>query len=296
MRIDIGICAFKRLAILDTLDSIAAQNLPADTSLRVIVAENDEAPTLRDRIEGHAAAIGLDLLYVHAPAKNISIARNACLEAARGEALIYIDDDEIAEPDWAARMVEHWQATGAGVVFGPVHAIYPPEAPDWMRENDFHSAYAVRNNGVVETGFSGNALLDRSDARVRDARFDLAFGRTGGEDVDFFFRLSRAGVVMESADRAVVREGVAPDRLSFAWLMRRRHRVGALYGHCAAPENAARRIGIMARSAIKAGYCGLRGLLAAANRTRSSFWFIRSAFHAGVVSGCFRQPRNAAYG
>jgi succinoglycan biosynthesis protein ExoM len=296
MRIDVGICAFRRPAILETLDSVAAQRLPAGAQLRVIVAENDDRPALRERIKRRGRALGLDLLYIHAPARNISVARNACLAAAEGALLLFIDDDELAEPDWIGRLVKTWRMSRAGVVFGPAFAVYPPTAPGWMRHNDFHSNRPAANRGVVETGFSSNVLLDRGDTRVRDARFDLAFGRTGGEDVDFFFRLHRAGVQMAIAPDAVVREPVSPSRMSFGWVLRRRYTQGAIYGTCVAPGDAARRVAVMAASTAKSGYCGLRALFAAPWRDRAIFWLVRGGFHAGVVRGCIAPPRREVYG
>ena len=100
MRVDVGVCAFRRLSILETLSSIAGQELPPDTDLRVIAVENDDNPDLRLQIERHAATLGLDLRYVHAPARNISIARNACLDHAEGDVLLFIDDDEVADAGW----------------------------------------------------------------------------------------------------------------------------------------------------------------------------------------------------
>ncbi|UWQ21581.1 glycosyltransferase family 2 protein [Jannaschia sp. W003] len=297
------VCAFRRPAIVDTLRSLAAQVLPGDVALRVVVAENDDTPALRTLIERTARDLGLPLHYRHAPGRNISIARNACLEAAlepgpdgtRADVMLFIDDDEIAEPDWVARMVAAWRATGAGVVFGPAHAEYPPGAPAWMRVNAFHSNIPVSNCGVVETGHSCNALLDLSDPRMGTTRFDTAFGRTGGEDVDFFFRLHRSGVRMTITDDAVVREPVARARMSLGWLLRRSRTVGALYGACASVDGS-RRLGLMGQGAAKAAYCGLRALAAAPRPDRAAFWLMRGAFHAGVVSGCIAPPRQANYG
>lgn len=302
--VTVCVCAFRRPAIVETLRSLAAQDLPPDLRLRVVVAENDDAPDLGPLIEATGAELGLDLVYRHAPGRNISIARNACLEAAMepdaagagADALLFIDDDETAEPDWVARMVAAWRGSGAAVVFGPAHAVYPPGTPRWMRSNDFHSNIPASNRGVVETGHSCNALLDLSDPRLRAARFDLAFGRTGGEDVDFFFRLHRAGVLMAIAPDAVVREPVAEGRLSFGWLVRRSHTVGALYGTCASVDGAWRRGVLGAQSGAKAAYCALRILAAAGRRERAAFWVMRGAFHAGVVSGCIAPPRRVNYG
>jgi succinoglycan biosynthesis protein ExoM len=300
----VGICAFRRPAIVDTLRSLAVQEMPPDVDLHVVVVENDDRPELRPLVEETAATLGLSLTYRHAPGRNISIARNACLDAAverrpdgtYAQAFLFIDDDETAASDWVARLTEAWHGSKAGVVFGPAHAVYPRGAPTWMRRNDFHSNIPTTNGGTVETGYSSNALLDLTDPQVAAMRFDLAFGRTGGEDVDFFFRLHRAGVEMTLAPDAVVHEPVAPDRLSFGWLLRRKRTVGAIYGSCASAGHVARRMVLLSTGAAKAGYCGLRALGAYGRRDRAAFWIMRGAFHMGVVSGCIARPKQANYG
>ena len=296
MQIDIAVCSFRRRSILDALESVSRQALPEGESLRVIVAENDDTPALREVIQACAEELGLDLHYVHAPARNISIARNACLDHAKADVLLFMDDDEVAEPDWVRNLLKVWKDTGAGVVFGPSLAVYPAEAPDWMRANSFHSSVPSPNRGVLETGHSGNVLLDRTDPRVREARFNVKFGRTGGEDVDFFFRLHRAGVVMEVAHDAAVHEPVPPAKMSFGWLFRRRYTVGALYGACVAPDSVPKRIRILAMAMAKAAYSGVCALVYPFDASRGSFWIMRASFQAGVVSGTISPPRREFYG
>ena len=75
------------------------------------------------RVEAAFAAHNLDGVYLHAPARNISIARNACLEAASAPLVAFIDDDEIARPGWLAGLVADMDAPNADVVFGKVAAL-----------------------------------------------------------------------------------------------------------------------------------------------------------------------------
>ncbi|AJE47789.1 glycosyltransferase family 2 protein [Celeribacter indicus] len=298
--LSVGICTFRRPSLGMTLRSVAAQTLPDGYRIEVIVADNDGEATLGAQIGALAAETGLEIRYVHAPERNISIARNACLEAAGGDALIFIDDDELAEPDWIARLVETWRASGANVIFGPSHAVYPEGTPDWMVANDVHSNIPLSRGGVVETGYSCNVLLDRRSRRVREARFGEEFGRTGGEDTDFFFRLHRAGVRMGIAMEAVVREPVAQARLSTEWVLRRRYATGQNYGHCVMSAglrvSPLDRAELALRSAAKVAFCLARALLAAFRERRRLFWLSRAIFHAGVAHGALRPPRRAHYG
>lgn len=296
MRIVVGICTFRRESLLATLDSVAGQELPPDATLQVLVADNDETPVHRQAIIAHARYLQLPLTYIHAPARNISIARNACLEAARGDCLIFIDDDEVADPGWILRLVSVWRQSAASVVFGPALAVYPESAPRWMRDNDFHSNIPTHRSGLVETGYTSNVLLDLGNAEIALARFDPAYGRTGGEDVDFFFRLHRAGVEMAIAEEARVREHVTPARMNFGWLLRRRYAGGVIYGSCAARDDIAKRAAVLGQSLVKAIYCAVRTLLSVTRSDRCIFWFMRAAFHIGVMSGCIAPPRREVYG
>ena len=75
-------------------------------------------------VRAECQALGLDYLYVHAPARNISIARNAALDAAQAPLVAFIDDDETATPLWLAALLECHQQTSATIIFGPVQAVY----------------------------------------------------------------------------------------------------------------------------------------------------------------------------
>lgn len=270
-RLTVCVCTFRRPSVADTLRSIRAQTLPAGIALRIVVADNDDTPSARDTV----AAADPGATYLHAPARNISVARNACLAAAGGGLVAFIDDDGIAAPGWLAALVDCWRDTGADAVFGPACAVYPPGTPDWMQQGDWHSNRPQRRGGTVETGHSCNVLL-----RWTPERFDPVLGRSGGEDTDFFFRLHRAGWRFAICDAAVVREPVDPRRLSLRWLVERRFAEGRHYGALAG-----RRPGRVPAALAKAGWCMLRSITAAKSRGRLAFWALRGVFHLGVAWG-----------
>ncbi|MBM7069111.1 glycosyltransferase family 2 protein [Actibacterium sp. 188UL27-1] len=294
--VTVGICTFRRSSLFATLKSVAEQSLPPNVRVKIVVADNDESAKLAESLAQFASENDLDLTYVHAPARNISIARNACLSAARDTILLFIDDDELAEPDWIRQHLAAFQAKAVPVIFGPAHAVYPSDAPDWMRSNSFHSNIPNRNGDVVETGFSSNVLLDMTDDRVGEERFSPTFGRTGGEDVDFFFRLHRKGVVMDICHDAAVTEPVERRRMSFQWLLRRRHTTGKIYGHCLLAGTGTSRPVFMAKCLAKVGFCGGRALISILNKRRLTFWIMRGGFHAGALAGAFSPPKTEFYG
>lgn len=294
--VDVCVCTFRRPKLLLTLQSIADQKFSAGVELRVIVADNDSEQRLNQWLIEQAEQLGLDIKYIHAPAFNISIARNACLDAASGDLVAFIDDDEIAPPNWIETLLDFYRQTGAGAIFGSAHATYPDTSPDWIRRNDFHSHSPSRRGGLIETGSSGNVLLDRNNVQVIDHRFDLTFGKTGGEDVDFFFRLQRKGVKMEICETSFVFEPVEEQRLSFRWLTRRRFAVGKIYSFCLLQDPKESRSSIIAKSCAKLFYCMMGTLIFAWSPPRAAYWWLRSMFHAGVVSGGISRPSRQIYG
>ena len=284
--VDVCVCTFRRASLAGTLRSLAFQALPAGVRLRVIVADNDEAPTARGWIEADGRRIGLALSYRHCPARNISVARNGALEAATAEWVAFIDDDEEATPGWLAALLAEARSSGAEVVLGPVHAVVGPEAPAWMRDGAFHSTEPVVRANGIHAGYTSNALMRRRAPALDGLRFDLALGRSGGEDTEFFDRAVASGARISYAADAVVTEAVPPERARLGWLLSRRFRSGQTHGALLARRatGTPERFRQVLVAAGKAGACGAGAVVNLARPKRRVFWTLRAALHLGVVS------------
>ena len=72
--ISVCICTFRRRSVCETIKSIAQQKIDPGLRIEVIIVDNDVAPTARPYVEETGAKFSdLELIYVHAPARNISI-------------------------------------------------------------------------------------------------------------------------------------------------------------------------------------------------------------------------------
>ena len=274
----VGICTFRRESLTDAVASLAGQTLRPDL---VLVADNDETDSARARTGSAAARYGLDIRYVHAPARNLSVARNACLDGA-GRYLAFLDDDETAPSNWLAELTKALPEGSAGVS-GPSRAIYPESAPAWMRRVSPHSQAPPRLHGQTVLG---NCLLDLAHPALRDLRFDPRFGRSGGEDADYFQRAVARGAVFAVADIAVD-EPVTPERLSEAWLAERRRRAGRTW-YASLSEERHRKA---AAAAGKALWC--RAAQAAPREDDRRRAWLRGLFHEGVVQAALGvRPRD----
>jgi succinoglycan biosynthesis protein ExoM len=283
--VDICICTYRRHSVVATLGSIAAL-VPIDgLSLRVIVVDNDVTTSARATVLEASASLGLTCRYVHAPAHNISIARNAALDASEAHLVAFVDDDEIATPGWVAALIARQRETGAAIMLGPVNAVYG-DGPTWLRLADLHSIRPViRVGGVIATGYSSNVLLDRAamTEAMRGLRFDPAFGRSGGEDTVYFNQLHRMGARIAYAEAAVVHEAVTPQRARLRWLLKRAFRAGQ--SHAWTLTGAGRgKPWMMTLAVAKCAFCAACAVGRAPSAAHWRRYAVRAALHAGVLS------------
>jgi succinoglycan biosynthesis protein ExoM len=226
-RVDVCICTFRRTSVADTIKSVAAQSYGSG-HLRLIIADNDAENSAQEVIESIGRLAGVDLLYIHAPKENISIARNACVDAVTAPRFAFIDDDEVADPNWLETLVDAMDQEGADVVFGPVDAVYDPSVPPWWTRSGLHNTRpTILPNGAIVTGYTCNVLIRTRS--LQGLRFRLDFGKSGGEDTLFFRDLHCRGGRFAYAPGARVQELVAAKRLRLKWLLARSFLGGQLH-------------------------------------------------------------------
>lgn len=286
-QITVGVCTFRRASLAATLKSIAAQSLALARPPHVIVADNDVADTRRVEIEELGETLGLKLQYLHAPSRNISIARNACLDNCQTRFLAFIDDDEIAEPYWLENLVR--EKGNSQFVFGPCEAIYPRGTPKWLKLADIHSN-RLSERDAQWNGYTSNVLMDIDFVNKQNLRFSEMLGQSGGEDTYFFFQASQLGAKFGYAKEAKVLEPVSPNRLSFSWAAKRRFRSGQVHYMILKNQANFRRgvIGAVFKALLCFASAPVYGL-----RWREPL--LRGLLHAGVIARAIGIPLYAEY-
>jgi len=295
--IDICVCTFRRPALAETLRSLSAIRYPDGYRVGIIVADNDDEPSAKELVTQLVQELSLPLRYIHCPARNISIARNACLDASRARFIAFIDDDETATEEWLTRLVEAAERSHADVVLGPVRAGYDPSVPEWMRRGDFHSTFPVWVGGEIRTGYTCNVLMRMDAKSIRGRRFSLDRGQTGGEDTAFFDEVYREGGKIVYAPDAWTEEPVPAERATFGWLLRRRFRSGQTHGRLLAK----RKTGFSLAAELlliltKVAYCCAGTILTAFWATSRNRNFLRGTMHVGVLSGLMGMNELRQYG
>jgi succinoglycan biosynthesis protein ExoM len=300
-RISVLLCTYRRQSVVETLASLARLRAPEGCFINIIVADNDARPSAEHLVREEPGS--WPVTYVHAPAANISVARNACLSIARqrgSDWIAFIDDDEIAPEDWLLQLMACASDGQADVVSGPTLTRYPADAPAWMVAQDWHSNWPeIRRSATGEisprqTAHSCNALVRFCGTPWSDVEFDLKRGTSGGEDTAYFFALSARGATFAVNPDAVVEEDVSADRLTLAWLARRRYRMGQSYASGTSGWAAKSRLIVLALA--KVIYCLCAALMNGMSEGRRNYWILRGLLHVGVLSGCAALPQPQIYG
>ncbi|QCI99783.1 glycosyltransferase [Agrobacterium larrymoorei] len=296
-KVDIGICTYRRPAVVATLKSLFELDVPEGVSVRLIVADNDAEPSAKDSIDRLRETSPFAISYIHCPMSNISIARNACLSACEADYLAFIDDDETAPRNWLSELLKTARETDAEAVLGPVTALYKDNVPGWMKKGDFHSTFPVWVDGEIITGYTCNTLLKMDAPSISGRRFALSLGQSGGEDTHFFTHMHADGGRIAYAQHAMLTEPVPDTRASFLWLAKRRFRSGQTHGRLKAEQKTGlKRLPLIVATVAKIVYSAVFTVLTAFDPVRRTRSALRTALHAGALSGIFGVREIRQYG
>lgn len=190
----------------------------------IIVVDNNPDGSARAIVEEIAAGTHVPVGYVAETRPGISHARNTGVAASAGRYVVFLDDDEEAEPGWLAALVDTANHCDADVVFGAVWPTFPPgchPGEPYPRNQFTRDLGLPSGTRIGWLAGIGNSLLRRSTCLEGDAIFDPRFGLIGGEDVLLMRQLDRRGRKIVWCGDAAVRETVPLDRLDPGFLLRR---------------------------------------------------------------------------
>lgn len=217
------LCTYNRAMWLrDVLDCLLKLRTDGAFTYEIVVVDNastDDTPQIVADVIREAP---LPMRYLRESHPGPSAARNRGIAAARGTWLAFIDDDELADPNWLfelLRMAEHKRVRVVGgavrlVLSEATSSVVPPAlesilVPGGHRESACHFTPRYALN-------SGNQLLARS---VFDEIGVYAESWTeGGEDTELFTRIQAAGIEAWYTPTAVVRHLVPSYRLTPGYL------------------------------------------------------------------------------
>jgi len=207
--------------LADTLRSCLAQRNALGLGIELIVIDNHPSGSGRAVCEAVAGETGRPVRYLTDLTRNMATLRNRGFSEARGLWLAFIDDDEIADPDWSDALLGAAKATDADMVVGPRLAAfeggsppsYDPTGSQFTRDlhlPDLAEIDLTAPDGKPRYGLgTGNSLFNLARCYVPGhGPMRESFGDAGGEDAELFVRLHRKGRRIVWTTKALVTETV----------------------------------------------------------------------------------------
>ncbi len=228
IKVTVAIPTYNRADFLrQTLAGIAAQQFPRD-HFEVLVIDNNSTDHTRAVVDEFAAARPAPR-YIREPQQGLDYARNRALAEARGEIVVFGDDDILVQPDWLAQMAVPLLADGArriGAVGGEVIPVFPDGLPDWVRE--WHAPLAFRaDTGPLEARHSpmGANLAFPKWVFEQLGTFHTALDRAAGNyfsggDSEMIRRVRAAGLEVWFSPAAAVQHQMPASRTTFRYASR----------------------------------------------------------------------------
>ncbi|MEZ5229370.1 MAG: glycosyltransferase [Acidimicrobiales bacterium] len=182
------------------LSALAASAVDAACFEVVVVVDGPDDDTV-DMLE--AAAPPFDLIVVEQENAGPASARNRGVGTARGDVVVFLDDDVMPSPQWLGRHLErHQSGPDQLVVVGPMLTPQDHDFQPWVRWEQcmLERSYAALLAGEWQPSgrllYTGNASMRRSFF-LEAGGFDETLRRA--EDVDLGYRLEEAGGRFEFA-------------------------------------------------------------------------------------------------
>jgi glycosyltransferase involved in cell wall biosynthesis len=204
------LCTYQRSSkLVNSIKSVIEQTLDKE-SYEIIIVNNDfRNDEIRSLIDDLRSVYGVDdayLRYVEAPLKGLSFARNVGLFAAKGQIILYIDDDAIASGNLLEETINGFRdRPDIGVFGGNIILNFQEGVPEVVRPGTeaYWSQLVVEGDEITESRYQwefpyGANFAVRKEALMRIGGFRSAYGRkgndyAGGEEIVVSYSMKEIG-------------------------------------------------------------------------------------------------------
>jgi glycosyltransferase involved in cell wall biosynthesis len=231
-RASIVVSTRNRAELLEgSLDSLLAAQPSVDCELIVVDnASTDQTASVVAACRERAAG-PIRVEYLVEDRLGLSHARNRGIAAARGDYLLFTDDDVVVEPGWVDALCAEFSEEAVVAVAGRVLPDWPSPPPRWL-DWPHAGVLALTNFGDAPRDLTGDEVPLGANMAIRAAAlsgsagpFDTRLGHQGGtyfayEEHSLFLELREAGGRFAYRPDAVVRHRIRPERMTWSGMRR----------------------------------------------------------------------------
>jgi len=200
----------------------------------VLVVDNASSDGTSDSVRALEGGYPATIQVIREERLGLAIARNTGLREAKGEVVIFVDDDVTFHEGW----LEAWEGAFSddtiSAAGGPIHPVFPDSVPEWYRDGvmaDGGTTTGHYDHGEEVKSFhpgsevghprGGNMAIRRELAlEVGGFREDLGWGKKKipGEETEFFKRLHASGASINYLPTATVSHHLDAGRTNLSHL------------------------------------------------------------------------------
>lgn len=193
--VSVLICTRNRaVSLRETLASIAAMNPGAVAAWEVVVVDNGSTDQTQTVLRDFANRLPLRVVTEARP--GLAVARNSGLRAARGEIILFTDDDCVVAPDWMATGARLLASDPMRLIGGRVELHDPRDLPLGVKTTPTREELTAPS-GLFGFLHGANLGFGRG-VPERVGLFDVRFGAgarlRAAEDTEMVYRTWRAGL------------------------------------------------------------------------------------------------------
>ena len=150
MKISVAICTWNRARLLDqTLESISKLDIPEKLDWELVVVDNNSTERAVPIIL-NAWREQLPMVTTIEKKQGHSAARNCAIELAKGDYIVWTDNDVNVSKQWLAAYADAFRKNPEAVYFGgPIEPVFENGKPDWIEKawDMCAPVYATRDLG-----------------------------------------------------------------------------------------------------------------------------------------------------
>lgn len=185
MRATLQLCTYNRAALLERVLEACFDQTVAPESYEVVLVDDGSSDDTPAVVEHARTRATVAFVVVRQANAGLAAARNAGIARARGERIVFIDDDVLPLPDFVEQHLRGHDRAPEAIVRGGAIEVSSPDnlpTPVWSIK-DYSGNYFWTTNVSVPL------------ATIRAVGgFDASFSEYGWEDIDVGLRLRFAGV------------------------------------------------------------------------------------------------------
>lgn len=231
MLLTVAICTWNRSRLLrQCLEKMTELHIPSGVDWELLVVNNNCTDDTDQVIDSFSSRLPIHRLFESMPGQ--SNARNAAVCKARGQFILWTDDDVLVDAEWIAAYAQAFQRWPDAVVFGgPIKPWFVEAPPAWLKQvwPRVADAYAIRDlgfeplqfDGSKRTPYGANFVVRTEEQRRKlyDARLGLRPGSSiRGEEIELVNTLLAEGQAGWWVPEAKVQHYVPPARMTTRYL------------------------------------------------------------------------------